>query len=103
QQALGPAAPLVRYVEHDAGNGGAKRIQDRIEGVGAEIVDTVERRRRRQQAQVLGALRQQAVDEGGVDAVGRKHRVGDALRRVLIVIEARGAERQVEVGDDRVE
>ena len=52
---------------------------------------------------MIGAFRQQTVDEGGVDAVGREHRVGDALRRVLIVVEAGGAERQIEIGDDRIE
>ena len=65
-----------------------------VERFGAEIVGALERRRRRQQAQVVGAFRQQAVDEGGVDAVGREHRVGDALRRILVVVEAGGAERR---------
>ena len=78
-------------------------VEDRVEGVGAEIVDPVERRRRRQQAQMIGAFRQQAVDEGGVDAVRREHRIGDALRRILVEVEAGGAERQIEIGDDRVE
>ena len=81
----------------------AQRIEDRIEGLGAEVVDPVERRRRRQQAQMVGAFRQQAVDERGVDAVGREHRVGDALRRILVVVEAGGAEGEIEIGDDRVE
>ena len=103
QQPLGPARPLMRHVEHDAGNRRAQRIEDRIEGVGAEIVDAVERRRRRQQAQVFGAFRQQPVDERGVDAVGREHRVGDALRRVLVVVEAGGAEGEIEIGDHRIE
>ncbi len=78
-------------------------FEDRIEGVGAEIVDPIERRRCGQQAQMIGALRQQTVDEGAVDAVGREHRIGDALRRVLIVIEAGGAEGQVEIGYHRIE
>ena len=93
----------MRNVEHDAGHRGAQRVEDRVEGVGAEVVDPLERRRRRQQAQMVGAFRQQAVDEGGVDAIGREHRVGDALRRVLIVVEAGGAEGEVEIGDDRIE
>ena len=103
QGALGPSRPLMRDVEHDAGHRGAQRIEDRIERLGAEIVDPVERRRRRQQAEVVGAFRQQAVDEGGIDPVGREHRVGDALRRVLIVVEAGGAEGEVEIGDDGIE
>ncbi len=52
---------------------------------------------------MIGAFRQQAVDEGGVDAVGREHRIGDALRRILIVIEAGGAEGEIEIGHDRIE
>ena len=75
----------------------------RIESFGAEIIDPIERRRRRQQAQMVGAFRQQAVDEGGVDAVGREHRVGDALRRILVVVEAGGAEGEIEIGDDGIE
>ncbi len=38
-----------------------------------------------------------------VDAVGREHRVGDALRRILIVVETGGAEGEIEIGDDRIE
>ena len=73
-----------------------------VEGVGAEIVDPLQRRRRRQQAEMVGAFRQQAVDEGGIDAIGREHRVRDALRRILVVVEAGGAEGEVEIGDDGI-
>ena len=52
---------------------------------------------------MIGALRQQAVDEGGIDAVGREHRLGDALRRILIEIETGGAEGKIEIGHDRIE
>ncbi len=85
--------------------GMAPRSESRIEfeGVDTEIVDAFERRRRRQQAQVIGAFGQQTVDKGGVDAVRRKHRVGDALRRVLIVIEAGGAEGKVEIRHHGIE
>ncbi len=80
-----------------------KRVEDRIEGFDAEIVDPLQRRRRRQQAEVVGAFRQQAVDERGIDAVRREHGVGDALRRILVVVEAGGAEGEVEVGDHRIQ
>ena len=90
-------------VEHDAGHRRAQRVEDRIEGVGAEIVDPLQRRRRRQQAEMVGAFRQQAVDEGGIDAVGREHRVGDALRRILVVVEPGGAEGEVEIGDHGIQ
>ncbi len=74
-----------------------------FERIVAEVIDPVERGRRREQAEMIGALREQAVDEGGVDAVGREHRVRNALRRILVVVEAGGAEREVEVGDHRIE
>jgi hypothetical protein len=82
-------------VEHDAGGRHAHRIEDRIEGVGAEIIDPIERRRCGQQAEMVGAFRQQAVDEGGIDPVRREYRVRYALRRILIVVEPGGAERPV--------
>ena len=85
------------------GNARAQDVEDGVEGIGAEIVDALERRRRGQQAQMIGALREQAIDESGVDALGREHGVGDALRRVLVVVEAGGAERQIEIGDDGIE
>ena len=93
----------MRHVEHDARHGRAQHVEDRVERLGAEIIDPVERRGRGEQAQVVGALREQAVDEGGVDAVRRHHGVGDALRRVLVEVEAGGAERQVEIGDHGIE
>ena len=49
QHALGPRRPLVRHVEHDAGRRHAQGIEDRIEGFGAEVIDPLERRGRRQQ------------------------------------------------------
>ena len=52
---------------------------------------------------MVGAFRQQAVDERGIDAIGREHRVGDALRRILVVVEAGGAEREVEIGDHGIQ
>ena len=51
--------------------------------------------------EIVAAFGQQAVDQVGVDAIGREHRLGDALRRVLIVVEPRRAEAEVEIGDDR--
>ena len=52
---------------------------------------------------MVGAFGEQTVDERGVDAVGRKHRFGDALWRILVEIETGGAERQIEIGHDRIE
>ena len=52
---------------------------------------------------MVGAFRQQAVDERGIDPVGREHRVGNALRRILVVVEAGGAEGEVEIGDHGIQ
>ncbi len=52
---------------------------------------------------MVGAFRQQTVDERRIDTIGREYRVGDALRRILVVVETRGAECKVEIGDDRIQ
>ena len=52
---------------------------------------------------MIGALGEQAIDERGIDAVGRKNSFRDALRRILIEIETGGAERKIEIGYHRVE
>ena len=96
---FGPARPLMANVEHDAAHRRAQRIEDRFEGVGAEIVDPLQRRRRRQQTQMVGAFRQQAVMKAVSTRSGR-HRVRDVLRRFLIIVEAGGAEGEVEIGHD---
>src|SRR6185312_10729261 len=74
-------------------------IDDLRESVAVEIVDPVERGRGGEQRQVLRALGEQAVEIDLVDAFGRKHRLGDALRRILVEIDVGGAEGQIEVGD----
>ena len=100
QHAARPGVPGMGNVEHDPGRGGAHRVDQRVEGRFAEIVETVEHRGRREQAQLVAAFGQQAIDEIGVDALGREHRLGDALRRVLVEVETRRAEAEIEVGDD---
>ena len=80
----GPAGPLMRHVEHRAGHGRAQGVIDGIEGLAAEVVCTIERRGGSKQAQLIGALREQAVNEGSIDPVGREYRIGDSLRRILI-------------------
>ncbi len=90
-------------VEHDAGRRHAQRIEDRVEGVGAEVVDLIERGRRGQQAETVGAFRQQAFHVGGIEPIGREYRVRNPLHRILIVVEAGGAEREVEIDDDGIQ
>ena len=51
---------------------------------------------------MLGAFGEQAVEQHLIEPLGALQRLGDALHRVLVEVEARGAEGQVEVGDDDV-
>ena len=78
-------------------------FERRIEGIRAEVVDAIESGRRRQQAQMVRAFRQQSVNERIVDTVRRKHRVGDTLWRILVVVETSSTERQIEIGNNRIE
>ena len=57
-----------------------------------KIVGAVERDGRGEQAQVIRAARQQPVEEHLVEALGRRQGIGDALHRILVEIEAGGAE-----------
>src|SRR5207237_5571976 len=58
------ALPIyLRRVEHDAWHGRAQHVEDRIECFGAEVIDPVERRRRSEQAQVIGAFGEQPVNK----------------------------------------
>ena len=50
---------------------------------------------------MVAALGEQTVHQHGVDAFRGEHRLGDALGRVLIVIQPGGSEREIEIGDDR--
>ncbi|OIQ67179.1 hypothetical protein GALL_512440 [mine drainage metagenome] len=57
-------------VEHDAWHRCAKRVEDCIEGFGAEVVDPIQRGWRRQQTEMVGTFRQQTVDKRRIDAIG---------------------------------
>ena len=93
-----PGGPDMGNVEHDIGRGGAQDLEQRIEGRFVEVVDTLDRRRGGEDRQLLAAFRQQAVDQIGVEAIRRKYRFGDALRRILVEVQTRRAERR---GRDR--
>src|SRR5690606_3971877 len=58
--------------------------------------------RRGEEAEPVRALHEQAIQKDVVETLGRGQRVRDTLGRVLIEVEARGAEGQVEVRDDDV-
>ena len=92
----------MRQVEDDGGNAGLRDVDDLGEGALVEIVGAVERRRRGKQAEVVRAAGEQAVEEDVVEPLGRVDRLGDALRRILVEVEAGGAEGEVEIGDDDV-
>ena len=93
----------MRNVEHGERHCRAQRIEDRVEGLGGEVVDPLQCCWRGKQRQVIGAFRQQALDEIGVDALWREHRIGDALRGILVEVEACGPETEVKVGNHRIE
>ena len=80
-----------------------KRIENRIEGLIAEVIDVFERRRRRQQAEVVGAFRQQALDEGGIGSLAREDRVRYSLQRVLVEVEPGGPESEIEIDNDGIQ
>ena len=77
-------------------------IDQRIKRGFTEVVEPIEHRRRRQEMQIVAAFRQQAIDQRGVDAVGREHRLGDALRRILVEVEPRRAKPRSRSRDDGV-
>jgi hypothetical protein len=52
---------------------------------------------------MLARLEQQTIEQHVVEPFGRGERVGDALARLFVEIEARRAERQVEIDDRRVD
>src|SRR5580704_17412197 len=66
-----------------------------------EVEDPIKRGWRRQQTEFLAALGEQTLDQHGVDAIRGEHRLRNALRRILIVVESRCSKRKIEIGDDR--
>ena len=65
----------------DGGHAGLRDVDHLREGALVEIVGAVEGRRRGKQAEVVRAAGEQAIEEHVVEAIGRVHRLGDALRR----------------------
>ena len=80
----------------------AHDVDDRFAAFRRHVVIAVQDDWRCKDRQVLGARRQQPVEEHFIEAVRVLQRVGDALQRVLVEVKARGAEGEVEVGDDHV-
>jgi hypothetical protein len=88
-----PSRPEVRQIEHDVGRRAADLAQHLLEGFRPDLVIFVERRRRSEQRQPIGATRGHAIQKSRVEAVGLVQRVAHALHRVLVEIQPRGAER----------
>ena len=102
QHALRPRRPGVRQVDGHVGHVLAHDVDDLVAGVGRDVVVAIEHDRRGEDRQMLGALGQQAVEQHLVETLGARQRVGDALHRILVEIEAGGAEGEIEIGDDDV-
>ena len=100
QRVLGPAVPDMRNIENQKRRAALGGVDDLGESVGIEIVDPLERRRRRKQRQMLGALGKQAIEIDLVDALRRENGFGNALRRILVEIDVGRSEGKVEIGDD---
>ena len=92
----------MRNVEHHRRHVRLHDLQHLVERLLVEVVGLVEGGRRGEQAQMVLALGEQAVEQHLVEAIGAEDRLGDALRRVEVEVEAGGAERHVEVGEDHV-
>ncbi len=60
----------------------------------AEVEDPIKSSWRREQTEFLAALGEQTLHQHGVDAIRREHRLRNALRRILIVIESPRFRRQ---------
>lgn len=97
-----PFRPCMRNIEHGDGRAALQNVEHRLEGLAVEIIGTVEQRGRGKQRQMLGAFRQQAVEEDLVETIGCEDRFGDALGRILIEVDVRRAIGQVEIGEDRL-
>ncbi len=52
---------------------------------------------------MIGALRQQPVNEIGVDTLGRENCVRNTLRGVLVVIQTSRAEGEIQIGNDSIQ
>ena len=94
--------PGVRQVDGHERHVLAHHLEHEVAGVGRDLVVAVEHDRGGEDAQMLGALGEQAVEQHLIEPLGALQRLGDALHRVLVEVEAGGAEGQVEVGDDDV-
>ena len=81
----------------------AHRVEHRFVGVGRRVVVAVQHRRRGEERQMIAALDQQAVEQHVVETFRRRQRVGDALAGLVVEVETRRAERQIEIDDRRVD
>jgi hypothetical protein len=92
----------MRDVEHDHGHGVLAQLKHLLELALLEVVGAVECDRCRQQVDVVGGLAHQAVQHGLVDLLVGRQRIGNAVRRILVEVEAGCAESQVHVEDKAI-
>ena len=58
QGPFGPSGPEMRDVQHDAGHGGAQRVENGVKCFLTEVIDFFQRGRRGQQAEMIGTFGQ---------------------------------------------
>ena len=102
QRRLGPRRPDVGYVDDDVGNVVPHDVEDGLDGMHVDVEVTVDDARGGKEAQLVGALGQQAIEERRIDALGRRQGFGNAHAGFLVEVQAGGAEGEVEIGDDRI-
>src|SRR5688572_17367939 len=100
ESVFGPCRPDVGNIDDDQGHIVAHHIENRADGVAVDVEITVDHAAGGKQAQLVVAFGQEPVEQGGVDALGRTQGVGDAHAAFLIEVQTRGAEGQIEIGDD---
>ena len=92
----------ARHVQHQEGRAALRDVDDLGKRLCVKIIDPVQRRRRGQEREVLGALRKKTVKIDLIDALGRENGLGNALRRILVEIDVGGSEGQIKIGDDHL-
>lgn len=91
----------MRQVQHHEGRRAADLLGDLLEGVGRDLVVLVQGGGRGEQRQAVAAADHHPVHQHRVQPVGLAQGVEHALQRILVEVEAGGAERQVQVDHHR--
>ena len=92
----------MRQVDDHAWRHLPHRLDDSVVRGRVSVVPALEHRRRWKQRQAIADLDQHAVEENVIEPFGRTERVRHALRRLLVEIQRKRAERKVEIDNRRV-